>query len=855
MKTLPLYPEPLKAAVEKEEPLELNPACDRCELHKKPHRSACLGLDLDGWDGKQGGLLVIGELPETIEDRNGKPFTGRPGKYFRRMLRGMYSGSVVFDNAVRCSPGRRTKALEQRKRSIINSCRPYLAGVIEEMKPSRIITLGSWASYSVLGRSCPVHSVRKGHGFLSDKTPVFIMPAPSEPMDNRFFKEEFVEDLRWALTVELDDLETQWSTDFRVIETEQESADVVAELIEQKHCTFDVETAGYMFNEDFEILSVAICGLESDRCFVWDKNLFGNDAVMDHLRKLFSSSVGWVAHNIKFDALAVWLFFGVLIKVIAADTAVWRRLLEANCDARLEVAAELIGMGGHKEEADLFMARELRRVQRAKPGPIDEDKVKYVEAIKNLPPRAKKAVYAYGLLPDGIRNRYNALDTVSTSILRDHLAERLEGKPQIANVWEKLTKPGLHALLKMEHWGVCADREAAEFFHGYLELQMAEIRPHFDQYVDDCFNPDSARDVQDLLFKDLGLHPTKHSDKTGRPSADKEVLSGMIGQHPIIEHIIEWRRFAKLDGTYARGMLKHIRADGRMHPTFRIDGTETGRISGSDPNLLNIPRSETREGKMAKCIFRATPGNRLLQLDFSQQELRVAAFLSGDEVMADVFRRGEDLHWFTAKAISQLVWGISPDDVTEAHRSFAKSVIFGLIYGKTDKGLAEQLGITVEEAAKIRKAILGRFVKLRAHIKKMLITGRREGGVEIPWDHETVRWRPLPHIGSRADKFFRLKTNAENSTINTPVQGLASDYCLASLAVIVEWIERECVPAKCVLSVYDSIIFDVDPYAIDEVAAQASDIMTSWPSGGIPLKVDAEWGEQWGELEEYKMSA
>lgn len=853
MKTLPLYPEPLKAKVECEEALDLDPSCTRCELHKKSRRSTCLGVDFAEHDGEPGGLLIIGEMPESKDDQNGVPFTGRQGKYFRRILKQFYRGPVVYDNAVRCTPGRRTKALEQKKKQITTACRPYLTGVIEAMKPDRIVVLGSWAMLGVLGRSLPPHSVRKSYGFLSDETPVFLLPNAQVAMDNRIYKEEFKADLEWALHVDLGLLNPSWDKLSYVIGGERESQQTIDKLVELEHCTVDVETAGYMFNEDFEILSIAVTGAHQHETFIWNKNVFTNEAIMEQLRGMFSSKVGWVAHNIKFDAMAIWLFFGVRITNFAGDTAVWRRLLQANCDARLEVAAELVGMGGHKEEADVFMAKEVARVARKNPGPIDSDKLKYVEGIANLPPRAHKAVYSYGLLPDNIRDRYNALDTYSTSMLHDYLADKFEDKPQIWNVWEKLTKPGLHALLKMEHNGVCADQDAAEFFHGYLEMQMAEIRPHFDQYVDDTFNPDSARDVQDLLFKDLGLHPTKFSDKTGAPSADKDVLATMIGQHPIIEHIMQWRRLSKMDGTYARGMLKHFRSDGRMHPTFRIDGTETGRISGKDPNLLNIPRSGTKEGKMAKCIFRATPGNRLVQLDFSQQELRVAAALSGDEAMKKVFQAGEDLHWFTAREISQVAWGIPSDQVKDEHRSFAKSVIFGLIYGKTDTGLAEQLGISQEEAKKIRNAILGRFPQLRRYIKEMLGSGRRDGGVEIPWDDETVRWRPLPMIGATADKFVRMKINAENSTINTPVQGKASDYCLASLAVINDWLEREAVPAKCVLSVYDSIIFDVEPFAVDEVIHQARDIMESWPCGGVPLRADVEVGEQWGDMEEVKV--
>lgn len=855
---LPLYPATVRAEVEKFEPQDCSTECDQCELHKKA-RNVCIQADAEEYTGP-GGLLIVAEHPGMEEDRRNRALcpvgTGkhvRSGKLIRRLVRANWAGSVIFDQAVRCYPGARRD--DKKKKKIVTACRGYLNSVIEESQPSRIIVMGPWAIYSVLGRAVPVWSARRGHSFLSNGTPVFILPEPEAAHDNRIQREWFEEDFKWALSA---NVKARWNDITYVVEDADDSDEAVNALGEAEWISFDVETAGLMHNDDFEVLSVSLFD-NNDNSYVWDKRALKIPDVLDSLRWLFSQEqIGWVAHNIKYDAMAIWILLGVLIKKFDADTAVWRRLLAANCDARLEVASELIGMGGHKEEADGFMAKEVRRVTKKKPGPIDDDKVKYVEAIKNLPKRAKKATYSYGLLPDEVRNRYNARDTTTTALIRDYFKWQLDAEPRIKNVWEKFSKPGLKALLKMEHWGVAADRDALELFHTTLTMQLASIRPHFDHYnklFDGCFNPDSAAHVQKLLFKHLGLHPVKHSKKTGRPSADKEVLNGMLGQHPIIEHIIEWRRIAKLDGTYARGMLQHIRSDGRMHPTYRIDGTETGRISGANPNLLNIPRSETREGKMAKNVFRASPGCTLVQLDYSQQELRVAAMLSGDEVMIAVFVAGEDLHWFTAREIAQMAWGISRDDVTEAHRTFAKSVIFGLIYGKTDQGLSEQLGISVDDAKKIRKLILGRFTKLRAYIKEQLNLGRRDGGVWIPWDDETARWRPLPQIVSKADKYFMQKITAENATINTPVQGRASDYCLASVIELVDWVEREHVPGKLVLSVYDSIIFDVETWAIDEVVEQSRDIMLSWPSGGVPLKVDVEVGDQWGNLEKYKAAA
>jgi DNA polymerase-1 len=317
------------------------------------------------------------------------------------------------------------------------------------------------------------------------------------------------------------------------------------------------------------------------------------------------------------------------------------------------------------------------------------------------------------------------------------------------------------------------------------------------------------------------------------------------GLHPVVDQILEWRRLEKLDGTYAVGMIPHILSDGCIHPTFRLDGTETCRTSSENPNGQNIPRSETPEGKMARDAFRARPGRVMVSIDQSQIELRVAAGMSGDPEMIGIFKSGHDYHMRTAQLIAKVVWGIGEDVVGKYHRSYAKSVNFGLLYGKTDVGLAQQLGCTIDEAACVRGAILGRFRRLAAMIAKLLRHVRSYGAINIPWFGDAVHTRPLYEAGGQ-DKW--KKQNAENSSVNSPIQGRAALYTIAAIPLIHDWIDASGSSAEIINTVHDSIMLDVDPSEVDDVIANCKRIMTSFDCWGVPLEVDVDAGERWGSL-------
>lgn len=272
-----------------------------------------------------------------------------------------------------------------------------------------------------------------------------------------------------------------------------------------------------------------------------------------------------------------------------------------------------------------------------------------------------------------------------------------------------------------------------------------------------------------------------------------------------------------------------------------------------DPNLQQLRRPSKDDpqspGKLVRDVFVAPEGSTLVQFDYKQLEVVVAAIISGDEVMGDIFRAGVDFHTRTAQLISKAAWGIEPSQVTKEHRSQAKAVSFGVLYGKTDAALARDLKLSIEAAAGVRAALFGQFKSLAAWCKRTVEETRRTGCCYTVWDGKPARRRFMPGIVSEDP---RQRGHYENGAINTPIQGTGSDYCIASLTACVEWILEERIPAKLIMPVHDSLLFEVQDEAVDEVIAVVPQIMCGWPSGGIPLAVDCEVGKAWGSLETWK---
>ncbi|KKN36595.1 hypothetical protein LCGC14_0772230, partial [marine sediment metagenome] len=612
MKLVSLYGPDRRLAIEREEPLDVNPNCELCDLYNSA-RNVCLNAD-----GEPGGALLIGEAPGKNEDISKRPFVGRVGNYLRGLVAKSWDGPVAFDNGVRCYPGREPPSVAS-----IKACRGYLAQTIEEVQPKRVIALGGKAAHSLLGRKTKIMSVRRGYAWLwndgAQPVPVFLVPHPSAALRNRFVRQEFEADLEWALTCDEPAL-PPWDEEVCVVETEADAMLANAELRAAKWISFDYETAGRQFDGEFTALVVGLCAYGSNRPWVWDHVSLENPATLAVLQRLLADpTVAKVGQYVKYDMLSTRCALGTVVNNIHGDTRLWRKLMDPEADAKLYVMQELVGMGGSKDEVTAALAKGMRAVNKAlKDGPAHEGPT----LLDGMPPAIDAAIrlggdpkrYQYSFLPWATLVRYVALDAVSTARLSEKFeAELAVEEPGLPRIWNKIVRPCISALERVENWGIAMDADAIRHVQTHFGAKVEESRQRLAAYGN--FNPNSPKQLGEFLYTKLGL-PVSKLTKTGNASTDKEALEAIRGSHPVVDDVLAWRKYGKLKGTYADGLYDAIRGDGRIHGDVKPDGARSGRLSMSDPNLQNIPTDKEADGKMIRDCFIAPPDHLLLSCDF-----------------------------------------------------------------------------------------------------------------------------------------------------------------------------------------------------------------------------------------------
>jgi uracil-DNA glycosylase family 4 len=896
MRSLPLYPRRPLVAVETEEGLDVDKACKRCDMSTDV-RTVCMRPV-----GDPGGLLVVGEFPVRADDQVGRPLAGEAGRLVLPLLKRLWAGPMAVDYAVRCAPGKR-----EVKDKHADACRGYLAQTIAEVQPTRIVALGGWAAHSLMDRTVSPFINRRSYSYLlggrfGAPIPVFFVLTPNQAMTRgAFVRGWFASDLEWALTSPPPPLPPLDGV-VRLVETGDDARAALAAVRAAPWATFDIETCGAPHTDAFRLLCLGVTPAGTDDAWVWNQRSLGDfDARAVLVELLTDPRINKRGSNVKYDEVGVALRLGVDPRGVAGDVRLWRKLLEPEADGKLDKMAELVGMGGMKEEAQaemrgyvdrcLYALKVEKRLaqqkveddarrqaglapkNRTKLRPAAVDAQAYFKDLEERDPQLVALIretcddgeggitredwerWAYALIPDDMLLRYNGRDNVASARLGVKLEAELAAVPPLDSVRRKVVDRAAHAIRRVEQWGVAVDRDALLAFDGYLSLQLEPVRARLAPYD---FDPDSTPQVRKLLFETLKLKPLD-TTKTGLPTTDGDTLEILAKLHPVAADIDAWRKLSKLRGTYAAGggkggMLQHLRPDGRgwrIHPSILLDGARSGRTSCQDPNLQNIPRAaDSPEGRMARDIFVAPPGFTLLQLDYSQLELRIAAMLSGDPDMISIFHEGVDFHQRTAEMIAQIAWGMRPEDVGKPQRSQAKAVNFGILYGKTARTLAAEWGVSIDKAQQVMDAILGRFKKLAKWCNDRRRESRETGVSWTWWDGEKARRRPLYRI---ADPDDYVRSTAENGAVNTPIQGTASEFCIASLADSVEWIEADGLDdlVRLTLPVHDSLLFEVRNDLVHEVAHQARRIMTGHNSDGVPLEVDCEVGPAWGSLVKY----
>jgi uracil-DNA glycosylase family 4 len=872
MRKLPLFEKPLPVPLADGPLLAVDPGCRRCPLGGRGAKTCIPAEGVEGRVAGHGLVLVIGEAPTQEEVRQGRPMIGRAGTDLRRVVRKYWPGDVVLDSTIRCGVSKDAKHLELAQ----ERCTAYLRHTFVESMPDRVIVNGPVVARQVLGRSVKPFDSRKNYTWVRHPSgrhiPVFVMMSVTQVALNRHLTRMLEEDYEWALTVDTSTLMPPLDHDpdavFYLVESAADAREAAEVLRTKDWVAYDCETGGRQFSDYFRNVAVGIAPDDEDTCYVWTREGLADPGAVQVLRELMEDDVlGKVGANEKYDKLSLRAQFGIIAKGSVLDVQLTKHLELTGCDASLNYLSDMVGLGGywesfkpHLEEAKLMVRRARERAKKSKGKQlalIEDDEV-LAAAVAH--PEEDVLTYAYALVSVPEIYRYNALDCITTR----RAAHSRFGFPLLRNsrparhIWRNVVSHTTNAIEQMEAWGIAMNLDAQEQFRRYIASQLEPVETRIKKYE---VNPASPMQIANLLFDRLRLKNPQAKGK-GNRSTDAKALKAMSEQHPIVQDLREYRRLGKLLSAYGN-LSAFMRMDGRIHPSFRIDGTETGRLSCVDPALHTLPRDEDgdghTEGQLVKSMFGAQrEGYVLLALDQSQIELRAAAHLSGDSVMRQIFTSGQDFHMSAAKLIGPTMWGLQPDQVGKAQRSATKSFVFGLIYGMTDYGMAARMNCSVEEAARLRGAILGKFTGLSAWIDEMLQIGRRTGQIATPFMGEVGRVRDLHEIGWRdlADysdankKRMASKRTAENGTCNTPCQTLASDIVLHALCTrIVPWLQRDSsVDARLVMTVHDSVLFEVAEHQYKLVANTVRDMMTDYPFS-VPLVVDTERGENWGHME------
>lgn len=438
-------------------------------------------------------------------------------------------------------------------------------------------------------------------------------------------------------------------------------------------------------------------------------------------------------------------------------------------------------------------------------------------------------------LPEGeelfrhLAHKANAIRLTKSAVEKE-----LEAK-EVAELFSSLELPLSSVLAKMEIAGIRVDRGRLEEMGKELELRIDQLTEEIYKEAGEEFNINSTKQLGEILFERLGLPPIKKT-KTGY-STDADTLEKLQHHHEIIPKLLHYRTLVKLKSTYVEGLLKEIHdEDGKIHTSFNQSIAATGRLSSIEPNLQNIP-IRIEEGRRIRQVF--VPSEKdwvILAADYSQIELRILAHLSNDKNLVDAFQKDMDVHTRTAMD----VFGVDKDQVTSNMRRQAKAVNFGIVYGISDYGLSQNLGISRKEAAEFIERYFSIYEGVKTYMEEIVQIARKQGYVTTLLN----RRRYLPEI---LDRNFNRRSFAERTAMNTPIQGTAADIIKKAMVILDEKMVDMGLTSRMLLQVHDELVFEVPPHEIEIMKRLVPEVMEHAIELNVPLKVDVSLGPTWYE--------
>jgi DNA polymerase-1 len=411
------------------------------------------------------------------------------------------------------------------------------------------------------------------------------------------------------------------------------------------------------------------------------------------------------------------------------------------------------------------------------------------------------------------------------------LGGMIEAKPELNALYHDIEFPLAEVLARMEYTGIRIETGQLGRLSARMDVEIQRLASEIHSLAGHPFNINSPQQLGKVLFEEMGLPPPVKHGKGKQVSTAADVLEEL--EHPIAAKVLEYRQLAKLKGTYVDALPQRIDSRSRLHTSFHQTGAATGRLSSSDPNLQNIP-IRTELGREIRAAFVPEPGWRLLVADYSQIELRLLAHLSGDPVLVEAFRKGEDIHTRTACE----VFGVAPADVTPEMRRNAKAVNFGIVYGQTPFGLSMQLGIPRQQAELYILNYFERYRGVKNFIDETIQQVRRSGVAKTMFGRE----RPIPDMNSRNPN---ARGFAERTAVNTPLQGAAADLIKLAMVRIDRRLREEGWKTRMLLQVHDELVLESPPEEAERAQVVVKHEMENVRKLEVPLVVETGIGENW----------
>ncbi len=749
----------------------LNPDCTLCDLHKSAQVVCVKGSGPSPCD-----IMIIGEAPSfRRSDQAAVPFSGQSGKLLFQLLQevGISSDQCYITNVVHCHPPEN----QTPSTSEVKACMEYLLEEIDQVKPQYVLLLGATALKGVLRKS----KITQIHGTFIEKDGITYLPTfhPAAVLRDPSKVDLLRSDLRKFAQLTLGyDPTLAHELSYVVITSLDRFNACLDDLRQSPAVAFDLETSGLdMFEDGAKIHCLGLATLHGTQWILPVSPFDGGEPVFDYAtQKMMVESLAEVlssrkviGHNAKFDNKWLRVIFGVRFP-LTFDTMIAAHLLDENISAGLKYQAKI-----HFNAPDYDLSTSEKK------GNVDPSRL----------------------------YKYCAYDVYFTALLYQKFKGDLNNDPALKKVFMWLMMPAAEVFEEIELNGVFVNQEKMSQLEKELRARLDDLKAKLESLAPGI-NWNSPKQVGDILYNQWGIAPLEYTKK-GLPSTAEPVLQRLKNLHSGVNTLLEYREVHKQLSGFIEGWHRFIHGD-RMHPNFRLTGTVTGRLSCSEPNLQQVPRDPK-----IRSLITAPPGWTFVEADYSQVELRVAAMLSGDPMMIDIFNREDgDIHTTTAIAVS------GKREVTKEERKKAKAINFGFLYGMGATKFREyardkyEQDLTMEEAIRFRQRFFDLYAELpRWHMKQRDI-------VKIYGQVRTLtgRIRHLPGVFSPSEE---LRASAERQAINTPVQSFASDLTVASIIEIYRTVPRD--QCRIVGTVHDAILFEVRNEYIEEVTEQIKAIM------------------------------